>query len=301
MVGFALQGWPAVDGSSPSQGEEVIAVRGKTYAFITDSTNEEYPIYITADPVGGNQNDAISNPTVQGSFAVGGQILFFSPTASTPSTLYYQSSNGLNMGGTISVVDPTDTTQPPVPTTLSPASVMANGGNPGSGGQCSFPFQYRGVNYTECTCIDVGQAWCALSFKFDTDHRWGYCRGSFPQSNLQGCGAGASAASLVGTQGSPFLVVDQSDQHSGSQSQGTVSVGSTVGIVAGCIVAIGLAVAVVLVVRHKASGQRISFSDPAPAMPKRAFTVAPSEEDGSRVRRVAVATGAVSYRHEESL
>ncbi len=213
----------------------------QTYAFVTDETTADHPLYITLSPEGGD-NSSIGNPDVQGNFATNGGIVYFSPTGRTPSVLYYQSSNDRSFGGRIIVVD-ADTTVPQM-TTTPQVAVSATGGNPASGGFCSFPFTYRGRNFSSCTCEDIGQAWCALSSNFDVDHMWGYCQGSVS------CGAGAASGQLLS---SPFVgsSVESTDgaSSSSSSSNGAI-VGSTIGAVA--LVAL-VAVAVVMAKKHSTS------------------------------------------------
>lgn len=217
------------------------------------------------------------------------------------------------MGGRIIVRDQGATDAPT--TTTASSAVFATGGNPGNGGQCTFPFMYRGQSYSECTCVDIGQAWCGLTSNFDADHKWGYCTGAFPQANKQSCGAGAAAGSLMA---SPFVASDSahsvqpsSSSSSGSSANTGVVVGSVFGVIA--LLAI-VAVAVFAVKKHYISQRydqlfstciltfRVSFSLPPPS-PKRAFAYVPSEEDGPHgpARRVSYTAGPIPFRHEDSL
>lgn len=43
------------------------------------------------------------------------------------------------------------------------------------GDKCHFPFEYRGVTYSECTRTFYGLPWCATSDNYELDKEWGYC------------------------------------------------------------------------------------------------------------------------------
>jgi hypothetical protein len=134
------------------------------------------------------------------------------------------------MGGRIIVVDASS-----VASTSSPTTVFANGGSPGPGGACVFPFEYQGVNYSQCTCVDVGQPWCSLSSNFDLGHTWGYCRGSFTQSDRTSCIAGAASGA------SPIMATDSDGSHaSSSSSSSSATVGTIVGAVFGIVAVVAI-------------------------------------------------------------
>jgi len=43
------------------------------------------------------------------------------------------------------------------------------------GDPCHFPFEYRGVTYTECTRTFYGRPWCSTTTDYGLDEKWGYC------------------------------------------------------------------------------------------------------------------------------
>jgi len=301
-LGFALSPFPGTGSEGPVQGQTVVATRGKTYAFVTEETNTDYPVYITTSSQGGSEAGEVSNPDVQGNFAVAGEVVFFSPNEKTPNMLYYQSSTGSFMGGQIMVVNPPATSS----TTPSPASVVfATGGNPGPQvlKTCVFPFEYNGVTYSQCTCVDLGRPWCALTSSFEPDRYYGYCQGNFPMTNRSFCG---SAAASGDAQAPGFA------QSTGAQSIGTSSTspssssssGTIAGIVVGVSVALVALVAAVLVVRRRAATQirRVDFT-PAPSSPARrafAFVASGAVEETALPRHVSVGSGPLPFRHEEA-
>lgn len=38
-----------------------------------------------------------------------------------------------------------------------------------------FPFKYKGNYYYECVTFEGRTPWCATTFDYDQDLRWGYC------------------------------------------------------------------------------------------------------------------------------
>ena len=102
------------------------------YKFQLIESPSSQPLIITTSSVGG----PASTPYVAGvenSFAFNNEALYFTPSSSTPRTLYYQSLNEELVGGTITVLKPiainaescpaSFTT--PAPTTAAPTSTVA--------------------------------------------------------------------------------------------------------------------------------------------------------------------------------
>lgn len=296
---------------------ELTLERGKTYAFVTDVSTWMYPLYITTTPEGGDTN-ALPEPFVQGQFSQNGEILFFSPLASTPSTVYYQSSADMFVGGKINIIDAKLPTGGPgngqsgsnggnngAPG--SAGAVMGLGGNPGPNAlkYCVFPFLFDGTTYTNCTCAVLGRPWCSLTSNFTEDGYYGFCQGYTSSS----CGAGAA----MGVAEPVAPVVDLAETGAGHAAQpspqaqaqakpspvaaGGVGVGAVVGILVAAILLVAVvAVAVGYARKQRANAARISFSAPPPS-PKRAFAYVASEEDGPAPSARVVPVG---YRHEDA-
>ena len=83
------------------QGKDLIFVRGKTYTFKVD-TGVQHDFYLSTSEVGWGA--ATYSEGVEGNFTYNG-IVTITPTASTPSELYYACRNHKNMGGVIHVVN----------------------------------------------------------------------------------------------------------------------------------------------------------------------------------------------------
>jgi hypothetical protein len=47
--------------------------------------------------------------------------------------------------------------------------------NQGNVGPCVFPFKYQDKYYYECVTFENRSPWCATTFDYDQDKRWGYC------------------------------------------------------------------------------------------------------------------------------
>lgn len=45
----------------------------------------------------------------------------------------------------------------------------------GNVGPCVFPFKYKNKFYYECVTFENRSPWCATTFDYDQDLRWGYC------------------------------------------------------------------------------------------------------------------------------
>ena len=43
---------------------------------------------------------------------------------------------------------------------------------------CIFLFIYQGKTYYGCTNKNHDRPWCSLTFNYDTDKKWGNCKGS---------------------------------------------------------------------------------------------------------------------------
>lgn len=209
--------------------------------------------------------------------------VFFYPIDSTPDVLYYGSPSDLQMGGRILVggsqISPTTTTT----TTTTPAGAVLGVNGTFGGGICSFPFTFQDTIFTECTCQSLGKPWCAFTYDFPTDQKWGYCTGIFNVSDPQNCYAGAAAAGL-----SPLHAdTQQATAPRAIGGSGASSAPIAAGVV-GAVVLAGLVA--LLVARRRRLTQRygfrvalahaysISFSE-APTV-KRAFVYQMNEEDG---------------------
>ncbi len=83
------------------QGKELIFVRGKTYTFKVD-TGVQHDFYLSTSKVGWGA--ATYSDGVEGNFTYNGTVTI-TPTAATPSELYYACRNHKNMGGIIHVVN----------------------------------------------------------------------------------------------------------------------------------------------------------------------------------------------------
>ena len=53
--------------------------------------------------------------------------------------------------------------------------IFTTGGN-ANRARCSFPFNFNGVTYTECTSVQKGLPWCATTSSYERDLRFGYCQ-----------------------------------------------------------------------------------------------------------------------------
>jgi hypothetical protein len=92
----------AIDGV---EGKELTLVRGVTYRLQLQDVPVTYPLYLTTSPAGAGRDGYYRG--VDGSFVSGNGVLIFTPDATTPPTLYYNSSS-LHypyMGGAIHVAD----------------------------------------------------------------------------------------------------------------------------------------------------------------------------------------------------
>jgi hypothetical protein len=47
--------------------------------------------------------------------------------------------------------------------------------NQGKDSSCVFPFKYNQTIYYECITFERNNPWCATTFDYDTDKKWGYC------------------------------------------------------------------------------------------------------------------------------
>ncbi|EDO32111.1 predicted protein [Nematostella vectensis] len=55
---------------------------------------------------------------------------------------------------------------------------VAHGGTAG-GDCCHFPFIYKSKVYQKCIRDSNGKPWCATTYNFDLDQKWGYCGGNY--------------------------------------------------------------------------------------------------------------------------
>ncbi|XP_078482468.1 transient receptor potential cation channel subfamily A member 1 homolog [Ciona intestinalis] len=53
--------------------------------------------------------------------------------------------------------------------------ISVKGSNVPLGATCHFPFKYKGAEFTECLIHSTGGIWCAYTYNFDQDVKWGYC------------------------------------------------------------------------------------------------------------------------------
>ena len=53
-------------------------------------------------------------------------------------------------------------------------AISTTGGN-ANGAKCTFPFQYKGKQYSACTTADHNKLWCATTSNYDADAKWGDC------------------------------------------------------------------------------------------------------------------------------
>ena len=58
-------------------------------------------------------------------------------------------------------------------TTFGVLTVDTNSGNAQS--PCVFPFKYKNILYYECITSERTTPWCATTFDYDVDNKWGYC------------------------------------------------------------------------------------------------------------------------------
>ena len=59
-----------------------------------------------------------------------------------------------------------------------PCETFTSGGN-ANGATCQFPFIYKDVLYYQCTGADhKGKQWCATTYNYDLDEKWGNCAGT---------------------------------------------------------------------------------------------------------------------------
>ena len=43
---------------------------------------------------------------------------------------------------------------------------------------CHFPYLYQGKEFNVCAMTAEGdRTWCSLTYDFDKDQKWGYCKG----------------------------------------------------------------------------------------------------------------------------
>ncbi len=49
-------------------------------------------------------------------------------------------------------------------------------GGTGYGMCCHFPFTYNGTKYDKCITDNSDSPWCATTFDFNADNKWGYCK-----------------------------------------------------------------------------------------------------------------------------
>ena len=67
---------------------------------------------------------------------------------------------------------------------LTPLSARSCSTRTTEGECCTFPFQYNGANHTNCTTEgNIGVPWCATSYNFNKDSKWGNCSGNV-KSNM---------------------------------------------------------------------------------------------------------------------
>jgi hypothetical protein len=86
------------------QGKSLVVVRGKTYKFWVH-TNPMHDFYLTLEPMGWGTGTLTDG--VKGNFTYRG-VITFTPSATTPDTVYYGCRNHQYMGGEIHVVNPGD-------------------------------------------------------------------------------------------------------------------------------------------------------------------------------------------------
>ena len=56
-------------------------------------------------------------------------------------------------------------------------AISTTGGN-ANGANCTFPFQYKGKQYSACTRADHTKLWCATTSNYAADDKWGDCVGA---------------------------------------------------------------------------------------------------------------------------
>ena len=195
--------------------------------------------------------------------------MYFTPQASTPNIVYYQSSNGAFVGGIINIVDSAtssgsvsatiaaDTFSGETPLPTASSGVVALGGNPGPNAlkYCVFPFIYNNVTYHNCTCATLGQPWCSLTSNYNANGYYGYCQGY----TIADCAAPAAAGSILTA---PLASMDSQPQNpslgspssSGTASSSGLSSGAVIGI---AVAALALVATVTMAVVH-ANKQRSS-------------------------------------------
>ncbi len=52
---------------------------------------------------------------------------------------------------------------------------MTTAGSNGARAPCVFPFKYKQKYYYECVTFEDRNPWCATTFDYDADNKWGYC------------------------------------------------------------------------------------------------------------------------------
>lgn len=63
------------------------------------------------------------------------------------------------------------------PVVFFPLTVPVVNGGTAHGEPCIFPFLFQGTEYYDCTTDGRGDGrlWCATSYDYDQDKKWGFC------------------------------------------------------------------------------------------------------------------------------